>query len=259
MFSSGDDSGLDQAEHEEQEPVLYETRHITNQEVPPASQGLTKLGVYIADALEEMHVDIIVKATNILGREKALYYLEYALRSQKQNAGYVIKNGQRIRTPGGMFLRLIKDDPNTELTMLKEIFRKPSKDIRTKQNKAKTTRRIWHKHQQHKAYDSKSRAESDWSLRQEMLTIDDEFEAFSVSNYSCTELSDADDEISDAEGWEPHIIGEPPASREQSPLPPQSEPEQQDQAIATHRSSMELFNELPTWKIPFFLRKKRPE
>lgn len=261
MFSSGDDSGLDQAEHEEQEPLLYETRHVTNQEAPPSSQGLTRLGVYIAQALGEAHVDIVVKATNILGREKALYFLEYALRSQKQNAGYVIKSGQRVRTPGGMFLRLIKDDPNTELAMLKEIFRKPSKDIRIKHQKAKSARSTWHKHQQHRAYDSKTRANSDGALRQEMLTIDDEFDTFSASHYSCTELFDADDEISDSEGWEPHIIGEEDGSHEPSisrrpPLPPsQSEPEQ-ELAITGHLSSMELFSDLPSWKIPFFLRKK---
>ena len=94
--------------------------------------GLTKLGHYIANTCDENKCAIIIKATHFLGREQALKYLEFALRAQSSGGGFLTKHGTTVRTVGGMFLRLIKDDPSLDPAMIKKLFRVIKKRRRPK-------------------------------------------------------------------------------------------------------------------------------
>lgn len=105
------------------------SQFVENLKVPPPEAGLTKLGYFIAKACNEQQTSIIIKATHVLGREAALRYVEFALRTQKSNAGYLIKDGSRLRTLGGLFLRLIKDDPCIDPYYVKLIFKKTKPKI----------------------------------------------------------------------------------------------------------------------------------
>lgn len=125
-MSSLSDSGLED-NFQPQHPKLRAISEITHKPIPPEEAGLTKLAHFIAEESNENESAIIVRATHVLGRVSALKYFEFALRSQKSNAGYLTQDGSRIRTLGGLFLRLIKDDPGNEPATVKEIFAKKSK------------------------------------------------------------------------------------------------------------------------------------
>lgn len=129
-YESAIDSGL---EDKFEGPIIVESfpkiYQVVSDPIPPPEAGLTKLALYIAKTCDETQTKIIIKATHILGRNTALKYLEFALRTQTANAGYLTKDGSRIRTLGGLFLRLIKDDPTIDPHIVKLIFKKASSVI----------------------------------------------------------------------------------------------------------------------------------
>ena len=97
---------------------------------PTADKGLTALGHFVARSCTEKDTAIIVKATHFLGRDQSLNYLKFAMRSQQGNSGFMTKSGNRTRTIGGMFLRLIKDDPQMDPMTVKAIFKKKPSYLR---------------------------------------------------------------------------------------------------------------------------------
>ena len=133
MANSDEDSGLeDNFQPLSTPPKLELTQEISQKPIPPPEAGLSALGHFIAETSREPEAKIIIKATHLLGRELALKYLEFALKTQRNNAGYLTKDGNRVRTVGGMFLRLLKDDPHVEPSLIKAIFVKKSASQRSK-------------------------------------------------------------------------------------------------------------------------------
>ena len=246
MEYDSDDSGLEQLDHESDHPPLYVNYHITNQEPPSAYKGLTKLGHYIAHALGESETAIFVKATHVLGRERALYSLEYALRSQHKHSGYVIKSGQRVRTLGGMFLRHVKDDPNNDHAMLRQIFKRPSK--------TEKARKVWAKRRLVRNQASKSEMSA---LYDEWLTLTDEFETYSSKHYP--DATNSDHSVSESDNdREPSIRGDPAEEKSfqessNNSIEETEESTKQQRFLDVHS----LYEHLPESRRPFFLQLRR--
>ena len=105
---SPDDSDMVLVEHYDSEQI----EAYSNEQIPDESQGLNALARFIGRVCNENeNIGIIFRLTHRLGRERALRYLQWALNLQSTNGGILVRDGTRIRTIGGMWLRLIRDDP----------------------------------------------------------------------------------------------------------------------------------------------------
>ncbi|XP_018094107.1 phosphorylated adaptor for RNA export S homeolog isoform X1 [Xenopus laevis] len=80
-----------------------------------------KVSDEIAYRLREPKKDLIVRIVKILGTKKAIELLMETAEVE-QNGGLFIMNGTRRRTPGGVYLNLLKNTPSITSDQVKEIF-----------------------------------------------------------------------------------------------------------------------------------------
>nr|XP_038026949.1 phosphorylated adapter RNA export protein-like [Anas platyrhynchos] len=80
-----------------------------------------KVADEIAYRLCEPKKDLIARVVKIIGKRKAIELLMETAEVE-QNGGLFIVNGTRRRTPGGVYLNLLKNTPSVKEEQIKEIF-----------------------------------------------------------------------------------------------------------------------------------------
>ncbi|NXE15506.1 PHAX protein, partial [Lophotis ruficrista] len=80
-----------------------------------------KVADEIAYRLCEPKKDLIARVVKIIGKRKAIELLMETAEVE-QNGGLFIVNGTRRRTPGGVYLNLLKNTPSIKEEQIKEIF-----------------------------------------------------------------------------------------------------------------------------------------
>ncbi|NXX40168.1 PHAX protein, partial [Tricholaema leucomelas] len=80
-----------------------------------------KVADEIAYRLCEPKKDLIARVVKILGKRKAIELLMETAEVE-QNGGLFVVNGTRRRTPGGVYLNLLKNTPSIKEEQIKEIF-----------------------------------------------------------------------------------------------------------------------------------------
>uniref|UniRef100_A0A8C7AML2 Phosphorylated adapter RNA export protein n=3 Tax=Neovison vison TaxID=452646 RepID=A0A8C7AML2_NEOVI len=80
-----------------------------------------KVADEISFRLQEPKKDLIMRVVRIIGNKKAIELLMETAEVE-QNGGLFIMNGSRRRTPGGVFLNLLKNTPSISEEQIKDIF-----------------------------------------------------------------------------------------------------------------------------------------
>ncbi|XP_060700828.1 phosphorylated adapter RNA export protein [Hemiscyllium ocellatum] len=80
-----------------------------------------KISDEIAYRLREPKTDLIHRVVKTIGRKKAIELLIQTAEVE-QNGGLMIVDGSRRRTPGGVYLQLLKNTPSITQDQIKEIF-----------------------------------------------------------------------------------------------------------------------------------------
>ncbi|XP_074056613.1 phosphorylated adapter RNA export protein [Macrotis lagotis] len=80
-----------------------------------------KVADEISFRLQEPKKDLIARIVRIIGNKKAIELLMETSEIE-QNGGLLIMNGSRRRTPGGVYLNLLKNTPSITEEQIKEIF-----------------------------------------------------------------------------------------------------------------------------------------
>ncbi|XP_007527840.2 phosphorylated adapter RNA export protein [Erinaceus europaeus] len=80
-----------------------------------------KVADEIAFRLQEPKKDLIARVVRIIGNKKAIELLMETAEVE-QNGGLFVMNGSRRRTPGGVFLNLLKNTPSISEEQIKDIF-----------------------------------------------------------------------------------------------------------------------------------------
>jgi phosphorylated adapter RNA export protein len=89
-------------------------------------------GKEIAKNLEEEKSDLIVRVVSVIGKEQTQKLYENTQRIER-NGGMMILNKTRRRTPGGVFLFLLKTSNCIDEKMKKEIF-EPDQQLQHRSN-----------------------------------------------------------------------------------------------------------------------------
>ncbi|XP_053114139.1 phosphorylated adapter RNA export protein-like [Hemicordylus capensis] len=100
----------------ERQEMNYKGRYEITEEDPEE-----KVADEIAYRLREPKKDLIVQVVKIIGKKKAIELLMETAEVE-QNGGLFIVNGTRRRTPGGVYLNLLKNTPSITGEQIKEIF-----------------------------------------------------------------------------------------------------------------------------------------
>ncbi|KAL8577283.1 hypothetical protein ACOMHN_062792 [Nucella lapillus] len=106
------------------------------------SSPLEEVAYFISNELQEAKVHLIRRVVQGVGRAKALDLLRETEKVQA-GGGMLIMNGSRRRTPGGVYLTLLKTDKDISKQQLDEVFEEENRwntDMR-KRNKARARRR----------------------------------------------------------------------------------------------------------------------
>uniref|UniRef100_A0A2K5CQF0 Phosphorylated adapter RNA export protein n=1 Tax=Aotus nancymaae TaxID=37293 RepID=A0A2K5CQF0_AOTNA len=80
-----------------------------------------KVADEISFRLQEPKKDLIARVVRIIGNKKAIKLL-IETAEVEQNGGLFIMNGSQRRTPGGVFLNLLKNTPSISEEQIKDIF-----------------------------------------------------------------------------------------------------------------------------------------
>ncbi|XP_008592563.1 PREDICTED: phosphorylated adapter RNA export protein [Galeopterus variegatus] len=80
-----------------------------------------KVADEISFRLQEPKKDLIARVVRIIGNKKAIELLMETAEVE-QNGGLFVMNGSRRRTPGGVFLNLLKNTPSISEEQIKDIF-----------------------------------------------------------------------------------------------------------------------------------------
>lgn len=75
----------------------------------------------LAKNLEEENVDLIIRAVSVIGKDESLK-IYVATQKIEQKGGMLTINKERRRTPGGIFLFLLKTSKSIDEKQKKEIF-----------------------------------------------------------------------------------------------------------------------------------------
>ncbi|KAI1707392.1 PHAX RNA-binding domain-containing protein [Ditylenchus destructor] len=87
----------------------------------PANATVEELGELMARALGEQLPEVIMKAVSLLGIEKALVLFNETKQIEK-SGGMTVHNGSRRRTPGGVFLTLLKQNKEITAEMKQDFY-----------------------------------------------------------------------------------------------------------------------------------------
>jgi len=91
--------------------------------------SVEELGSQMSAALNETKSDLIIKCIKIAGVEKCLE-LYNATETVEKHGGMLTLDKRRRRTPGGVFLQLLRDDKNLTDDMKTELFAEEKKNYR---------------------------------------------------------------------------------------------------------------------------------
>ncbi|XP_066471375.1 phosphorylated adapter RNA export protein [Tiliqua scincoides] len=100
----------------ERQEMNYKGRYEITEDDPEE-----KVADEIAYRLCEPKKDLIVRVVKIIGKKKSIELLMETAEVE-QNGGLFIVNGTRRRTPGGVYLNLLKNTPSITGEQIKEIF-----------------------------------------------------------------------------------------------------------------------------------------
>ncbi|XP_033019985.1 phosphorylated adapter RNA export protein [Lacerta agilis] len=100
----------------ERQEMNYKGRYEITEDDPEE-----KVADEIAYRLCEPKKDLIVRVVKIIGKKKSIELLMETAEVE-QNGGLFIVNGTRRRTPGGVYLNLLKNTPSVTGEQIKEIF-----------------------------------------------------------------------------------------------------------------------------------------
>ncbi|XP_062985541.1 phosphorylated adapter RNA export protein [Elgaria multicarinata webbii] len=100
----------------ERQEMNYKGRYEITEEDPEE-----KVADEIAYRLCEPKKDLIIRVVKIIGKKKSIELLMETAEVE-QNGGLFIMNGTRRRTPGGVYLNLLKNTPSVTGEQIKEIF-----------------------------------------------------------------------------------------------------------------------------------------
>lgn len=98
-------------------------------------------------------MSILGRVVDIIGKEKAIEFYEKTKRIE-EDGGMMIMNGSRRRTPGGVYLFLVKNDRHIPRSDIREIFAQDQK------NNANRKRKTGGSARQEKVADLRKRLES---------------------------------------------------------------------------------------------------
>ncbi|KAK0182042.1 hypothetical protein PV327_000213 [Microctonus hyperodae] len=93
----------------------------------------------IAEKLDEKKDSLIARVVDIVGKAKAIEFYEKTIEIEK-NGGILIMNGSRRRTPGGVYLYLVKNDDHIPQEQIREIFAVDKKKAVQQRRKAEAAR-----------------------------------------------------------------------------------------------------------------------
>ncbi|XP_013781106.1 phosphorylated adapter RNA export protein-like [Limulus polyphemus] len=163
-----------------------------------------RIGMDIARKLNETKHDLIVRVVKILGVEKA-EELYNKTENVEESGGMLILNGQRRRTPGGVFLQLLKNDNDITKKQKDEIF---IDDRREKEIKKREIKRAQRRRRAEKLKTAREKMEIENSLQElKPLPCVEEL-AVKRSNLDCfdTEIKTGiKSDLQSAVKEEPHI------------------------------------------------------
>ncbi|KAF7992339.1 hypothetical protein HCN44_001664 [Aphidius gifuensis] len=91
----------------------------------------------IAEKLNENKDSLIKRVVDIIGAEKAIEFYKKT-KEIEEDGGMMIMNGSRRRTPGGVYLYLVKNDDHVPQEKIREIFCADRKET-TEKRKAEAT------------------------------------------------------------------------------------------------------------------------
>ncbi|XP_011303365.1 phosphorylated adapter RNA export protein [Fopius arisanus] len=80
-----------------------------------------EVAVDIAEKLNEKKDSLIKKVVDILGKEKAIEFYQKTKKIE-EDGGMLIMNGSRRRTPGGVYLYLVKNDDHIPQEKIRQVF-----------------------------------------------------------------------------------------------------------------------------------------
>ncbi|GFS19204.1 phosphorylated adapter RNA export protein-like [Elysia marginata] len=85
----------------------------------------------IADGLSEPKVDLITRIVEGIGKTKAIQ-LYYMTEDIEDAGGMMVRNGSRRRTPGGVYIELLKTDGSVSQDVISAIFEQEDQEWRMK-------------------------------------------------------------------------------------------------------------------------------
>lgn len=99
-----------------------------------------RVGLHIARALEEPKTQLIINVTKVIGNEKAIELFNKT-REIEAHGGMMTLHQERRKTPGGVFITLLKDDPNLNQESIGKIFEFDNLFLRPKLKAAQRRRK----------------------------------------------------------------------------------------------------------------------
>ncbi|KAL3866943.1 hypothetical protein ACJMK2_044190 [Sinanodonta woodiana] len=118
--------------------VKKQFKSISNKIEITAEDSETEVVNTIADMLNEPKIELIERIVETIGKGKAIELLHHTKRTE-ESGGMLTLDGARRRTPGGVYIQLMKTDKNVTNQQKKQIF-KEEYDARNKAKKEQRKR-----------------------------------------------------------------------------------------------------------------------
>ncbi|CAL8386650.1 unnamed protein product [Boreogadus saida] len=94
----------------------------------------------LAHRLQEPKLDLLERVVSVLGRGPAIRLLEETAALERAG-GVTTLDGSRRRTPGGVYLHLLKSSPDVSRAQLRQVFLEENADLRRSKKAAQKRRR----------------------------------------------------------------------------------------------------------------------
>jgi len=91
-------------------------------------------------------MDLILRVVQILGRPAAIRLFEEARQIENHDGGILTADGSRRRTPGGVFLYLLRNDDEVPMEQIRQIFAEENKTREKFKRVVRARRRQAHAH-----------------------------------------------------------------------------------------------------------------